>query len=85
MISRYISFLFDGFVFLTWGESLFGLPILIIDRSLLSQGWNRSRGHGGILFTGLLSMTCFHIQPRTTCPEMALPTMGWALPHQSLI
>lgn len=79
MISRYISFLFDGFVFLTWGESLFGLPILIIDRSLLSQGWNRSRGHGGILFTGLLSTAssgCFLIQPRTTCPEMAPSTMG---------
>jgi hypothetical protein len=29
--------------------------------------------------------TCFLIEPRTTCPGMSPPTMGWALLHQSLI
>lgn len=36
---------------------------------------------------GLLSMTCsahFLIQPRPACPGMALSTVGWALPRQSL-
>ena len=28
---------------------------------------------------------CFLIEPRTTSPGMTVPTMGWALPHQSLI
>lgn len=38
--------------------------------------------------TGLLLVVCtahFLTAPRTTGPEMAPPTMGWALPRQSLI
>ena len=37
--------------------------------------------------TGLLLMACsacFLIEPRTTNPGIALPTMAGALPHQSL-
>jgi hypothetical protein len=40
------------------------------------------------LLTGLLLVACsacFLIEPRTTSPGMAPPTMGWALPHQTLI
>jgi hypothetical protein len=46
------------------------------------------RGHGGVLLTGLLYMACsacFLIEPKTTSPVMTPPTMGWALPHPSLI
>jgi hypothetical protein len=46
------------------------------------------RGHGGVLLTGLLPTACsvcFLIERRTTSPGMAPPTMGWALPHPSLI
>jgi hypothetical protein len=28
---------------------------------------------------------CFLIQPRTTCPEVAVPTVGWAFLYQSQI
>jgi hypothetical protein len=41
-----------------------------------------------VLLTGLLPMACsacFLIEPRTTSPGLAPPTMGWALPHQSII
>jgi hypothetical protein len=40
-----------------------------------------------MLFTVLLFMaySSFLIEPRTRCPGMAPITMGWALPHQSLI
>lgn len=43
---------------------------------------------GWVLLTGLFSMDClvaFLIQPKTTCPEIVPPTVGWAHPHQSLI
>ena len=47
------------------------------------------RGHGGVLLTGFLLMTClacFLIVPRTPSLGMALPTMNpWAFPHQLLI
>ena len=39
-----------------------------------------------MLLTSLLLMTwsaCFLIDPRTTSLGVALPTMGWALPHES--
>ena len=46
-------------------------------------GWNRCRSHGRMLLTGLLLLACsacFLIESRTTTnPEMALPTMSWAL------
>lgn len=38
--------------------------------------------------TGLLlvsCLVCFPTQPRTTCPRLAPPTVGWAFPHQSVI
>ena len=55
---------------------------------LESGGRSWCRGHGGVLLTGLLPMACsacFLVEPRTTSPGMALPTMGWALPHWWLI
>lgn len=48
-------------------------------------GRNWSGDHGGLLFSFLLSPACFVILPRTTCPGMALPTMGWVLPDQSSV
>jgi len=56
-----------------------------------SQDWNSSRsgsrswcrGHGGMSLTGSLPLArsaCFLIEPRTTSPGRAPPTMGWALP-----
>ena len=33
----------------------------------------------------MASWVCFLIETKTTSPEMAPPTMSWALPHQSLI
>jgi len=61
-----------------------------------SQDWNSSRsasrswcrGHGGMLLTGLLLLTCsacFLIEPKTTSPGMAPLIMGWALPPWSLV
>jgi hypothetical protein len=47
-----------------------------------------SRDHGGMLLTGLLSMACsvwFLIQSKTTCPEMAWPSLAWILSHKSLV
>jgi hypothetical protein len=41
-----------------------------------------------MLLTGLFPMACsafFLIEPRTTSSGIALLTMGWALPHPSLI
>jgi len=55
-------------------------------QELGSRSW--CRGHGGMLLTGLLPLACsayFLIEPRTTSPGMAPPTMGWTLPHWSLI
>jgi hypothetical protein len=46
------------------------------------------RGQRGMLLTELLLMAlsaCFLIEPRITSPGIVPPTMGWALPHQSLI
>jgi hypothetical protein len=40
-----------------------------------------------MLFTVSLPLACsacFLIELRTTSPGMAPPTLGWALPHQSL-
>jgi hypothetical protein len=60
-----------------------------------SQDWNSSRsgsrswcrGHGGMFLTGLFPLVCsawFLIEPKTTSPGMAPPTVGWALPPWSL-
>lgn len=35
------------------------------------------------MLTGLLSLVSF--TPRTTCPEMTLPSVDWTLPHSSSI
>ena len=52
-------------------------------------GRSLPQGHGAVLITGLLLMpcsTCFLMEPRTTSPGMAPPTMGWALFfHESVI
>jgi hypothetical protein len=47
-----------------------------------------NRGHRVILLTGLFfiaCLVCFLIEPRTTSLGVAPPTVGWTLPHQSLI
>lgn len=56
-----------------------------------SQGENSeqglSRSHGDMLLTDLLSLPAqltFFSQPRTACLELILPTLSWALPHQTL-
>jgi len=49
---------------------------------------SRCRGHGGVLLTGwlLMAWSGFTLtEPRTTSPGVAPPTMGWALPQQSLM
>jgi hypothetical protein len=75
-----------------WRKSLFQFTLPVDSRPSLREqeleGRRWCRGHGGILLNGLFLMACsacFLIEPRTTCPGMAPPTMGWALPHQSLI
>lgn len=43
------------------------------------------RDWGRVLLSTFLSMSCsarFLIALRTTCPEVASPTVGWTLPHQ---
>jgi hypothetical protein len=32
-------------------------------------------------FLPLVCLTCFLIEPRSTSPRMAPPTVGWAFPH----
>ena len=51
-------------------------------------GRSRCRSHGGVLLTGLLPLVCsacFLIEPRIISPRASPPTVGWALPYQSLI
>ena len=72
----------------TWGgKGLFGLHFHTAVHHQGSQDWNSSRsgsrswcrGHGGMFFTGLLSLACsacFLIKPKTTSPEMVPPTRG---------
>ena len=51
-------------------------------------GRNWSRDHGETLLPGLFSTACsigFLVHPRLTCPEVSPPTVGWVLPHQSVI
>lgn len=59
-----------------------------MSQSVTEEGPERSysRDHGGLLLAGLFpSGTRFIIQLWHTCPAVALPTMGWVHPHQSLI
>jgi hypothetical protein len=46
------------------------------------------KGHGGVLLIGLLHRaSCsvfFLVELKTSSPEVAPPTVGWALPHQAL-
>lgn len=52
----------------------------------VSRSW--CRHHGEVLLTGLILVvysTCFIIEPRTTCPGVALFTMSLALAHQTLL
>ena len=78
-------------------QGLFGLPFHIIVHHWrkLGQGLRTDQEPGGrswfrgqerVLLSGLLLMAwspCFLIQPRTSSPGVAPPTMGWALLHQS--
>ena len=81
-----------------WGErGLFDLCILnhnplseakVAGTQTGQEPGGRSRGHGEGLHTALLPMACsacFLIQPGTTSPWLALPTMGWAFSYQSLV
>ena len=48
----------------------------------------RPRVWGGVLISGLLSLAysaCFLIEPKTTSPGMAPPTLGWALSIDKLL
>lgn len=63
------------------GKDLFGLQAFTEG----SQGENLEARteHGGTLLPGVLSLVClatFCMQPRPTCPDIALPTVGVALP-----
>jgi ABC-type nickel/cobalt efflux system permease component RcnA len=53
-------------------------------RNLEAGIW--SRDCGGMLYTGLLPMTCSStlIQPRTSCLGVTPPTVGWVGPHTSI-
>jgi hypothetical protein len=56
-------------------------------RQKLKQGPQRIRGAGMAAYW-LAPMACsasFYIQPRPTCLGTVPPTVGWALPCQSLI
>lgn len=48
-------------------------------------GRSRCRGCGGEARSPQACLACFLIQSRTSRPGTAPPTMGWALPHQSII
>jgi hypothetical protein len=69
------------------GKGLFGLHFHNAVHPQGSQDWNSSRsgsrswcrGHGGMLFTGLLPLACSacsHIEPKTTSPGMVPPSRG---------
>ena len=50
-----------------------------------NHGWSSRLEWSRLLFTGLLSLNGFPIQPRTDFQGVGTPTVSWALPHQSLI
>jgi hypothetical protein len=55
-----------------------------LDHCSSSKEVRTGRGHGGMLLTSLLLMacsSCFLIEPRTTSPDIAPPTICWALPY----
>lgn len=62
---------------------------LIIERSQgRSSSGIRDKYHGGMLLVDLLTVACsawFLLLPRTSCPGVEPPTVGWALSHWSLI
>ena len=57
----------------------------------LKQGGNLEAGadaaamEGCCLLLPMACSVCFLTEPRTASPEIRPPTMGWALPHPSLI
>lgn len=57
------------------------LSLEVIVHTERSQGKNQRRDQDCLLDCS----ACFVIQLRTTCLGVALPTVGWALPFQSLI
>lgn len=60
-------------------------------QSIMEGSQDRSSGkRRGLNLEEICSLSwafsaCFRTQPRTTSPEMALPTVGFAFPHQLLI
>jgi hypothetical protein len=54
-----------------------------------AQTWKElgGRGHGGMLLSYLLShgLLILFIETRTSIPVMIPPTMGGAIPHQSIV
>lgn len=77
----------------TTGKGLFGIHVQNIVHHQRKPRWDLSqelggRDHGEMLITGLFPMACsdsFIRALRATCPEMAPPTVGSHLPHQSSI
>ena len=85
----------------SWGaKSLFGLHFYVAvhhwrnsgqelkqDRKLGQELMQTEATEGCCLLAcfPMACSVCFLIEPRTTRPGMASPTMGWSLPHWSLI
>lgn len=58
-----------------------------LERELI-QGRNLKAGVGAEGLEGCCLMACsarLLVEPRTMSPRVSAPTVGWALPHQSLI
>jgi hypothetical protein len=77
------------------GTALFGLHVQLSRREVrqeLKQGRQLEAGADAeavgecclLACSPMACSFCSLIEPRTTSPEMATPTVGWALPHQSL-
>ena len=76
----------------TWKGFLLGLyMIVIIERNLFrnsKQELNKAEAVEECCLLACCPLTCspsFLMQSRTTFNGMVLPTVGWVLPHQSLI
>lgn len=72
------------------GEERVYLSCIPKSQSVIQRNQCRNLGAGTEVETMeelclLACSVCFSVQPRTTCPAVALPTGGWDLPYQSLI
>lgn len=70
------------------GRVYFGLLVMASHQAMAvvqdrnTEAGTKVENHRGALPTGLFSLAClacFVIQPRVTYPEVALPTVSWAL------